>query len=503
MDARQAVPTRHGLVDDVICHIADDGRGHYWFSSNQGIFRVDKVQLNHFAEGERTSIQCVAYGRSDGLPALECEGGSQPVGCRSRDGRLWFATIRGLVVVNPAEVSTNTLAPPVHIESIIVDGEATSSEEWRAPNDGEGQPSSRRAAPLTLRIPPGKKRFEFHYTGLSFSAPERLHFRHKLEGVDAGWVDTGSQREASYNRLPHGPYAFRVQACNREGVWNQAGDALSFTVLPYFWETGWFAGLFLITFESGVGATVGYALRSRHHRRMALLQRLNALERERTRIARDIHDDLGGSLTEIGYLGALAVRDSRSLAEAREQLGHIMDRTRDLARRLDETVWAVNPKNDSPSQLATYLCRFAREFLEPTPIRCRLDVASGFPEVTLSAEVRHNVFLAVKEALNNAVKHSRAEELQLRLRTSDGALIIEVADNGRGFVVEGVREPGNGLRNMAARMDEAGGSFTVRSAPGTGTTVCLRLPLGEHERGGPSRLDRPIRMGDAEGTPAA
>jgi signal transduction histidine kinase len=248
---------------------------------------------------------------------------------------------------------------------------------------------------------------------------------------------------------------------------------------------------------------VRQVLRRRHQRQVRLLQQLHLLERERTRIARDIHDDLGGSLTEIGYLGALAVRDSCSLDEARDQLARITERTRELARRLDETVWAVNPKNDSPSQLATYLCRFAREFLEPTPIRCRLDVASGFPEVTLSAEVRHNVFLAVKEALNNAVKHSRAEELWLRLRTSDGALIIEVADNGLGFVVGGIREPGNGLRNMAARMDEAGGSFTVRSAPGAGTTVCLQLPLGEHERASHSRPNRPIRMGDAEGTPAA
>jgi signal transduction histidine kinase/ligand-binding sensor domain-containing protein len=474
--------TRHGLVDDVICHIADDGRGHYWFSSNQGIFRVDQEALRQFADGKRPGIQCVAYGRSDGLPALECEGGCQPVGCRSRDGRLWFATIRGLVVVNPAEVSTNTLAPPVHIESIIVDGEATSSEEWRAPNDGEGLPSSRRTAPLTLRIPPGKKRFEFHYTGLSFSAPERLRFRHKLEGVDASWVDTGSQREASYNRLPHGPYVFRVQACNREGVWNQAGDALSFTVLPYFWQTGCFAGLFLITFGSGVGGTVGYALRWRHQRRVALLQRLNALERERTRIARDIHDDLGGSLTEIGYLGALAVRDSRSLAEAREQLGHIMDRTRELARRLDETVWAVNPKNDSSGHLATYLCHSAREFLEPTGIRCRLDVAPDLPEAPLTTEVRHNVYLVVKEALNNGVKHSGAAELCLRLAANDGVMTIEVSDNGQGFVVDSTREAGNGLRNMAARMAEIGGQFTVRSAPGEGTTVCLKLPLADDIR---------------------
>ena len=484
--------SRDGLVDDVICHIADDGRGRYWFSSNQGIFRVDKGELNQFAEGRRTRIQCVAYGRSDGLPVLECEGGCQPAGCRSRDGRLWFPTIGGLVVVDPADVSTNTVAPPVHIERLVVDDRVIEACNWRRDNGTESQmrageglgPSAVRSVPARLEIQPGSQRFEFHYTGLNFSAPDKLRFRHKLEGVDAEWVDTGGQREASYNQLAHGTYVFRVQACNREGVWNEAGDELAFAVLPHFWQTGWFAALFLVTFGGAVGWSVRYVLRRRHERQVELLQHLHALERERTRIARDIHDDLGGSLTEIGYLGALAVRDSQSLQEAREQLVRITERTRELARRLDETVWAVNPKNDSPGQLATYLCRFAREFLEPTDIHCRLDVASNLPEAMLTAEVRHNVFLVVKEALNNAAKHSAATELWLHLTMNDGAMVIEVSDNGRGFKAETGREPGNGLRNMRARMDEVGGQLTVRSAPGEGTTVGLRLPLTAHGSGG-------------------
>ncbi len=488
--------SRDGLVDDVICHIADDGRGQYWFSSNQGVFRVSKAELYQFAERRRARIHCVAYGKADGLPVLECEGGCQPAGCRSRDGRLWFPTIRGLVAVDPSDVSTNTVPPPVHIERLVVDGKEIGVSEW--PQHDNGQ-----ARPVALELRPGSRRIEFHYTGVNFSAPEKLRFRHKLEGVDAEWVDTGGQREASYDRLGHGRYTFRVQACNREGVWNEAGDVVALTVLPYFWQTWWFAALFLTAFGGAVGVTVRHVLRRRHERQVKLLRQLHALERERTRIARDIHDDLGGSLTEIGYLGALAVRDSRSLEEAREQIGRITERTRELARRLDETVWAVNPKNDTPAQLATYLCRFAREFLEPTAIRCRLDVASSLPEVPLSAEVRHNVFLVVKEALNNAAKHSAAAELWLRLRTSDGALVIEVSDNGRGFRPEAHREAGNGLRNMTARMEEMGGRLTVRSAPGEGTTVCLQLPLADQRSGGNGIRALPIRMGDGSGARSA
>jgi signal transduction histidine kinase/streptogramin lyase len=482
--------TRHGLVDDVICHIADDGQGQYWFSSNQGIFRVSKAELNQFAEGRQGRIHCVAYGKSDGLPTMECEGGCQPAGCRSGDGRLWFPTIRGLVVVDPGEASANPPAPPVHIERIVVDGKIVEAGHWQRHSETRNPKSE-----IRMEIDPGARRLEFHYTGLNFSSPDKLRFRHKLEGVDAEWVDTGGQREASYHQLAHGAYTFRVQACNREGVWNQAGDHITFTVLPYFWQTGWFAALSLLSFGGTVGWAVRHVLRRRHQRQLQIVQQLHAVERERTRIARDIHDDLGGSLTEIGYLGALAVRDSQSLPEAREQIGRIVDRTRELARRLDETVWAVNPKNDSISHLATYVCHFAREFLEPTGVRCRLDVAPELPEATLRAEVRHSVFLVVKEALNNAVKHSAATELKLCLAASDGAMTIEIADNGRGFAAETQSETGNGLRNMAERMAEAGGEFQLRSVPGQGTTVCLRLPLRPDAGGAPS----PIQLGDARG----
>jgi len=509
--------TRQGLVDDVICYLGDDGRGQFWFSSNQGVFRASKAELNDFADGRLARIQCVPYTKADGLPTLECEGGSQQAGCRTRDGRLWFLTSRGLVVVDPAHLNTQATPPPVHIEELVVDGVPIQFGAGGIPSEtmqpvgkalGKGGSSplpdnrnqvSARGASRPLQIEPGKKHFEFHYTAVNFSAPEHLRFRHKLEGVDTEWVETGGQRTASYPQLPHGAYTFRVQGCNREGVWNETGAALEFVVLPHFWQTSWFNALFLGTFGGGVGWAVMYVLRRRHERQVKLLQQLHALERERTRIARDIHDDLGGSLTEIGYLGALAVRDSQSLEDARKQLGRIMERIREVARRLDETVWAVNPKNDSPGHLATYLCHFAREFLEPTALRCRLDVSSSLPEVTLTAEVRHNIFLVVKEAINNAVKHSEAEELWLRLRMSDGEMIIEVSDTGRGFRVDASRQAGNGLRNMAARMEEVGGQLMVRSAPGEGATVCLRLPLPARESGRNSSRQQPIRLMDADG----
>jgi signal transduction histidine kinase/ligand-binding sensor domain-containing protein len=490
--------TLQGLVDDVICYMADDGRGQYWFSSHQGIFRVSKRDLNLFADGVSRTVKCVAYGKSDGLPTLECKGGYQPAGCRTRDGRLWFSTIAGLVVIDPASVSTNLAAPVVYVEEIVVDGHATELEARQRVGSKVSVPQSGRVVhgstaiqmreyeppSSSLSIAAGCRRLEFHYTGLSFSAAERLRFRHKLEGVDAEWVETGDQREASYNNLRHGAYTFHVQACGREGGWGQGSDAVAFNVLPFFWQTWWFIGLFLVTFGGAIAWTVGLALRRRHQRHLKLVSQLHAAERARAQIARDIHDDLGSSLTEIGLLGALAVRETTPRAEARQQAGRMMMRAEELARKLDETVWAVNPKNDTLKHLSSYLCNLTKEFLEPASIHCRLDVAADLPDLPLPAEARHNLFLAAKEAVHNAVKHSGATELWLRMRVEGGAFILEIEDNGRGLAEGEPREGGNGLRNMAGRMQEIGGEFGLHTAPAKGTTVRLQFPLSRTERDG-------------------
>lgn len=497
-DGRTAVCTmRQGLPDDVISHIADDGHGQYWFSSNQGIFRASKRELNEFAEGRRERVHCVSYGTADGLPTLQCRGGFQPSASRSLDGRLWFLTFGGLVAVSPAAVSLSTAPPRVYLDELRVDGSATDLREWQREQSRQNSAGTVAAGVLELR--PGSQRFEFRYTALDFASPEKLRFRHRLEGVDAGWVDSGGQRAVSYTRLSRGTYTFHVQAGNREGVWSEPGAAMAFTILPFFWQTWWFTLLFLLTFGGLVGAVVGSLVRRRHQRHLQLLERLHAAERERTRIARDIHDDLGSSLTEIGYLGALGMRDARTLEDAHLQLRRIMDRARELAGKVDETVWAVNPKNDSPDHLATYLCHYAREFLETADVRCRLDVAVNLPEVELTTEARHNVFLTVKEALNNAVRHARATEVSLRLAVADNVMVIEVADNGCGFNPGAVGEAGNGLRNMAARMQEIGGRFEVRSTPGSGAVIHLRLPLRPGASAPLQDWTQPLHLRDATG----
>jgi signal transduction histidine kinase len=336
-----------------------------------------------------------------------------------------------------------------------------------------------------VRIPPGQNRLEFQYTGLSLVVPEKVRFKYRLDGLDHEWVSAGTKRSASYSYLPPGDYTFRVLACNNDDVWNEAGAQLALIVLPHFWQTWWFrvlAGL-CIAAAGGGGALI--EMQRRMRRKLGILERQRAVERERIRIARDIHDDLGASLTHITMLSQSALTEEDP-PDATSDLGQIYQAARDLTHALDEIVWAVNPKHDTLDSLATYLGTFAQDFLEAARIRCRIEVPTHLPPWPLTAEARHNLFLAFKEALNNAIKHSGSAEVRISLAIEHGGFGLQIEDNGRGFSIETVEstqssnpdQPAScyGLRNMRQRLMEIGGSCDIRSAPGEGTTIRLFLP---------------------------
>jgi len=226
----------NGLFDDLICQIFEDEKGLLWMSCNKGIFCVSKKELTDFAEGKIDSIHCVSYDKADGMRSRECNVGTQPAGCKAKDGKFWFPTGKGVVVVDPENIKRNEQPPPVIIEPLIVDHEAMK-------RDGK------------LEIPPGKDKFEFHYTGLSFLAPEKVLFKYKLEGFDKGWVEAGGRRTAYYTNLSPGHYTFRVKACNNDGLWNETGATLAFYLKPHFYQTTYFYVLCAISLIfTGFGA---------------------------------------------------------------------------------------------------------------------------------------------------------------------------------------------------------------------------------------------------------
>ena len=276
-------------------------------------------------------------------------------------------------------------------------------------------------------------------------------------------------------------------ASNGEGGWNQSGPMLAIAVLPYFWQTWWFITLAILLSLGCVAVTVRYIEKGKMQRSLSRLERERLVERERTRIAQDIHDDLGTNLTEITLLSELALSADAPAQEVQADVRRIAAKARALTHSLDEIVWAVNPRNDTLDSFVTYACIHAEDYLRTANIRCRLRTPEIIPPRGLETNVRHNLFLVVKEALNNVVKHAGAGEVIISFALEPNALEVIIKDDGRGFAAANGtgtgmgKRPGNGIINMGQRMHDIGGDFDVRSALGQGTTVTIKVRFHENQ----------------------
>jgi signal transduction histidine kinase len=308
---------------------------------------------------------------------------------------------------------------------------------------------------------------------MDLRAPEKCRFKYRLDGVDSDYIDAGSQHTAHYNNIAPGTYAFHVLACNKNGVWNEIGDTLSLKIQPHFWQTLWFRSLAIAAVLAIVGGIARFILWQKMRQKLTLLEMQHSLEKERSRISRDIHDDLGATLTQITLLSELTQRRADNPLEVKTYTAQISQTARDLVQAMDEIVWAVNPRNDSLPLMTGYIFQHAEKFFSGTLLRCRFDSPETWPDQTLTSEVRHHLFLAAKEALNNVAKHSEATEVWVKLKLVDGELHLCIEDNGKGFRSGAIGEYGNGLANMRKRMEEIGGKLEVTSIPGGGTIIAL------------------------------
>ena len=464
--------SKDGLPDDMICQILDDEHGSLWIGSHHGICRVSKNSLRDFVSGKAHAISCSVYDRSDGLPTMQCSDMYQPSAWRGHDGKLWFATVKGVVGVQPNEVPINSRPPPVVIEEFLVDGKIQTRSQEHAANTP------------ALKISPGKLNFEFRYTALSLADADKIKFRYKLEGFDSGWINAETRRWVKYNYLKPGVYRFHVVACNNDGLWNEIGDSINLRVLPHFWETWWFLALLGLALTASVASAARYISNRGLRRELARLERQRDMEQDRARIARDIHDHIGSGLTRINLLNELLLGDPPD--QLPDRVGQITGVTCELMRAMDEIVWAVNPKNDTLDSLMSYLCDYSDEYLRVAKIRLRINMPTPLPAWHLTSEVRHNIFLAVKEILNNIVKHSQASEVFITLQLDDGSAMLEIRDNGRGFQLDSVApnlsgealySKGNGLGNLRKRALIIGGVCSIRSELGKGSIIELIIPV--------------------------
>lgn len=461
-----AYSKNEGMITDGVAYITDDDQGNLWLGSTVGLMCVEKKELDEIAAGNAKTALFRSFGEADGLPSSECSFGFQPAACRASDGKLWFPTTLGIASVNPASLKLNTNSPSVIIESILLDGVLQTPDALHAP------------PPTNITVSPGKERLEIRFTSLNLTTPLKGRFKYKLEGYDSAWTEKpGEIRFAEYPKLPPDNYEFHVRASNEDGKWSDSDAVLAVHVLPPFWRTWWFMTASAICALWIIAGSVYYVSTQRLHRQLESLRQQEALEKERARIARDLHDQLGANLTQVALLGEMAETDKESPDEVESHARQISQTARETTHALDEIVWTVNPSNDTLDGLINYVCKYAQEFLAMADLRYRLEVPAQLPNTPISPELRHNVFLAAKESVNNVVKHARATSAWLRLHLEPHQFTLEIEDNGRGVAPADEKKGRSGLRNMRKRMEDVGGKFEITPGAEGGTKVRLIAPL--------------------------
>lgn len=469
---QSTLSSRSGLpCDQVRSMVEDDQRG-IWLDTDCGLVRITRPQLEAWIRDPNRTVQSTVLDSFDGVRNAET-GAFTPRAARAPDGKLWFVTVAdGVNVVDPHHLFVNKLPPPVHVEQITADGKTYNAEHG-------------------LRLPPRIRDLSIEYTALSFVAPEKIHFRYKLEGQDPDWREVVNRREVQYSNLGPGNYRFRVTACNNSGVWNESGDSFEFFIAPAYYQTNWFRALCAMAFLGLLWGLYQY--------RMAEIARENDARveeriNERMRIARELHDTLLQSFQgllirfQAGYnlMGTQPEEARKTIETALEQGASAMTEAR-------ATVHQLRDPTEVTSNLATEIGSLC-EHLETS----RSGAKS--PSVTLDVEgaarelrpiQRDETFRIASEALRNAFHHAHARRISVTIAYGDRDFRIGVRDDGKGIDPEildhGAREGHWGLSGMRERAESIGGRLEVWSAPGAGTQIELRIPASLAYANSPER----------------
>jgi signal transduction histidine kinase/ligand-binding sensor domain-containing protein len=456
-DRFKSITSQAGLSDDTITRVLEDGAGNFWMGSTRGVLRAAVKDLNDYADERARSVTCVAYGKADGLPSIDCSGGTQPAGWRTRAGLLWFPTAQGVAVVDPTRLARNELPPPVVVENLVVDRATVAL--------GDG-----------LRLPRGSRTVEFQFTALSFIDPSKVRFRYMLEGFDRDWVEAGARRNAFYTNLPPGSYRFRVLAANNDGVWSTGGAALAFTLPPYFYQTRWFYLVAALLTAAAMWGVYQLRVRQLKHEFVAVLE-------ERNRIARELHDSLAQGFTSISiHLEAVSAKMGAPHDAAREHLNQARLLVRSSLAEARRTVLDLRSELLEAGDLAAALSRVARELTAGTSVSAQVTVTGA--SRPLPARIENNLLRVGQEALTNAVRHAGARTVRARLVYGGSQVRLHIEDDGQGFDVHTTGAASNGggfgLRGMRERLTQVGGALLVESQPGRGTEITATVPLGEN-----------------------
>jgi signal transduction histidine kinase/ligand-binding sensor domain-containing protein len=451
-DKIRTLTVDQGLPENYLRFVVDDKRGYLWIGSTGHIARLSKQEIHEVFAGARARVTPFTFDASDGLRTTEAILSNSPA-FRGADGRLWFATARGVSMVDPARITTDEPAPDVHIEQVTVDGRVRASPEY----------------------PPGRGEVLVEYAAFGFQALGKMRFRYQMEGFDADWIVADSRRAAYYSNLPPGRYTFRVMASNRDGVWNGKVAVVPLSLRPPFYKTALFYAMATLLLLAAAAAI--------HRVRLGQIRaRFALIVGERTRIARELHDTLAQGLAGVGLQIDTALDRLPS-----EPAADPSRRNMRLARRMVDSslgevrrsIWVLRTQASKDEDgFSRSLAQSLEHLTADSGLRPRLRV-SGTPRV-LGADVERHLLRIAHESVTNAVRHAEATTLAIDLRFEDDGVHLRVCDDGRGFDPEAALSAPEGehfgLMGIAERVDSIGGEWKIDSRPGAGTELNCRLP---------------------------
>jgi signal transduction histidine kinase/ligand-binding sensor domain-containing protein len=476
--------TEQGVHDNYVSQILSDGRGRLWLAGNRGIFSLREKDLNELAAGHISQVQSVVYKQKEGLPGLQASYDAWPGALCDTEGRLLFAMQSGVATLYTEDIHEDLEPPVVVIDQVLVDKKVVARYEQGKYHSVSNAPASLElgASEAHLRLPPERRQVEFVFTTPYFKMPESVRFKYQLQGVDKEWMDSGGRRSVLYSQLTPGHYRFQVLACNRDGVWSRQAASFAVTTTPFWWETVWFRIAGPVILFGLVGGFVLLWFRRRYQFQIERLELLRSMEKERDRIAADLHDEIGANLTHISILSTLAAKPETELDTSRQHNAEVTSVARQTIQAFDEILWSVNPKNDTLKSLSHFICRRTEEILAPAKVLYHFSLDEAIPDSPLSPQRRHGLLLAVKEALHNILKHAGATRVEVTCAMKDGAFVVTVSDNGCGFdpsarPVSVKGRKGQGLENMCRRLKDLGGACSIERKPEGGTRIIFSLPV--------------------------
>lgn len=455
----------NGLSSNNVRSLAEDNYGRIYAGTARGVDRVTP-ETGHIKH----------YSTSDGLAADFVQ-----VAFRDREGVMWFGTPNGISKLVPApEIASRP--PSVWFSALRIAGENRAVAKLGS------------AEIQVEELGPGENNLQIDFFGIDFNTSDPLRYQYMLEGGDTEWSAPTTEHSVNYSNLSAGSYRFLVRAVNTNGLVSQTPAVFSFRLLPPIWARWWFVSLVLLLVSVALFSFYRYRLAQLKKINLGLVQlqkareeRLIELERVRSRIARDLHDDIGSSLAQMAIYSEVAIQEQDGNSRAEKTLKALVNTSRDLVDAMSDIVWAINPRKDHLHDLTQRMRHFASEILTAVDIDLEFIAPESAPDISLGANIRREVFLIFKENVNNIARHSQATRAEIEFRLESDQLTLRFHDNGCGFdcAIDEAQSfdwekarGGNGLPSMKRRSHELGGEFRIESEQGRGTTAILRIPLG-------------------------